>query len=167
MTSFRSSNEMAEMARELFKDASSRSGWSATVANISTDSKEHWGFLIQKENEASRLVDVRSRKRLNRSDIEPQDEWQWIELHGVQPNDNGWLFNRKSEWIAFETATSFIIVDRKRLIRFVEENVDMTSLVTAPSEARYKVYSRNKRSDALTLVETKRLQMFAEVIWTK
>ena len=112
-------------------------------------------------------MDVRSRKRISRQDSEPQDNWQWVELHGVNPNDQGWLFGRKADWIAFETYKSFIIVDKQKLIKFIRESIDTTSLVLSPGEAKYRVYSRNNRFDAITLVETEKLNQIAEETWDK
>jgi hypothetical protein len=157
----------SERARAEFQSLATRLGWAVKVANTSNDEVDHRGFLIEKNTGISHLVQVRSRKRIRREDSEPQDNWQWVELHGVNPNDQGWLFGRNTDWIAFETNKSFILVDKQKLIKLVKESIDTTSLVLSPGEAKYRVYSRKNRFDAITLIETEKLNQIAEETWDK
>lgn len=61
-------------------------------------------------------------KKIDKQDKEPQDAYVWIELRSVQGKP-GWLSDR-SEWIAFATRRSFLLVKRERLLNFVKENTD-------------------------------------------
>ena len=105
-------------------------------------------------------------KRVQRSDNNVQDKWIWIELHGVRPKDNGWLYG-KSKVIAFETKESFLLVKRCDLISLVEKYVDMNSEVYSAQEARYKIYQRRGRADKITMIETDKLKEIKFTEWKK
>jgi hypothetical protein len=112
-------------------------------------------------------VDVKSMKRLSRYDAKAQDEWVWIELHGVRANDAGWLYGGKADLIAFEKQHSFIIVMRTRLASLIPELVNMNTLVRSPREAKYQVYNRPGRPDRITLIQTEKLHNIKWDEWAK
>ena len=58
-------------------------GWTVTVASSQEDD-EHWDFLLKKDDKNTK-VDVKAMKRINRNDANLQDEYTWIEIHGVRP----------------------------------------------------------------------------------
>jgi hypothetical protein len=66
----------------------------------------------------------------------------WIELHGSWPDNNGWLYDGKSDLLAFETKESFVLVKRSALIELVESKVDKNKRVHNSSEALYCIYNR-------------------------
>jgi hypothetical protein len=105
-------------------------------------------------------------KRIKRSDEFVQDEWCWVELHGVRKNDKGWLYG-KAKVIAFETDKDFILVKRTDLIKLVNKYVNSDILVNSAEEAKYKVYQRRGRADKITLIETAKLKEIKHVIWSK
>ena len=105
-------------------------------------------------------------KRMQRSDEKVQDKWIWIELHGVRPKDDGWLYG-KAKVIAFETTDSFILVKRSDLITLVHKYVNLDSQVFSAIEAKYKVYQRKGRADKITMIETDRLKEIKFTKWKK
>lgn len=127
---------------------------------------EHWDYRILKGTQNYR-VEVKSIKKISRHDNVVQDEWTWIELHGVRENDGGWLFAGKSDLIAFERPESFIIVKRNDLIRIVSSIVDFSMTVFDSGQAHYKVYRRNYRFDKISLIETKHLDSIKWDEWKK
>jgi hypothetical protein len=90
--------------------------------------------------------------------VELCDSWIWIELHGVNSNDSGWLFNSQADLIAFERAYYFILVKRMELIKLVSHLVDLNQTVHFPELARYKTYQRKGRCDKLTMIEADKIE---------
>ena len=106
-------------------------------------------------------------KRLSRRDSSVQDEWIWIELHGVREHGRGWLYDGKAELMAFEKKGSFVVVRRDDLIKLVEQLVDVNTTAHSARAARYKVYSRPGRPDRITMIETKKLAGISWDEWPK
>lgn len=153
-------------AEHLFAQIARAKGWEIYEPSSYQDINEHWDMEIRK-GEESYKVDVKAMKRLNRSNSAPQDEWHWIELHGVRKNDEGWLYGGKADLIAFETKSSFIIVKREDLIKFIEDKVDFSTKVSSSYDAKYKIYQRKNRYDKLTLVKTDDLRKIKWNEWEK
>jgi hypothetical protein len=152
---------MGEKAEDVFARIAAQKGWKVTTASNYANINDHWDFLIQKGAERYR-VDVKGMKRLSRHDSGVQDNWIWIELHGVREHDRGWLYGGKADLIAFEKKGSFVIARRDDLIKLVEQLVDMNTIVHSAKDARYKVYSRPGRPDRITMIETEKL---ASIRW--
>ena len=111
-------------------------------------------------------VDIKARKKTSRSDSDAQDEWIWIEFQNVRGN-LGWLYG-EADNIAFETQDSFVIVDRKSLIDYVENAVDMAKPVRKSYPAKYNTYQRAGRNDLLTMVElSKIIENCNHFVWQK
>ncbi|WNC31766.1 MULTISPECIES: hypothetical protein [unclassified Thermosynechococcus] len=144
-------------AEDAFLELARKQGFQVHHASEAADIHEHWDCLLIK-GYASLKVDIKAVKKIQRQDPQPQDQYTWIELQGVR--DQGWLFGGHSDYIAFQTLNSFILVQRTALIAFVQKNVDLAVQVTQPTEAlkkhqgKYPVYRRLGRSDRLILVET-------------
>jgi len=153
--------EIGLNAQDIFDKIAQSRGWHVKNAGSSEDMNEHWDRLIKKGIESYK-VEVKSMKRLARQDSKVQDDWVWIELHGVRNYDQGWLYGGKSDIIAFEKKESFLIVKRLDLIDLIPRIVAMDSLVTNVREARYKIYQRSGRPDKITLIKTDDL---LEIMW--
>lgn len=172
--------EIGQQAENLFVHLAKAQGYTVQYANSLQDIDEHWDYEIAKEAESYK-VDVKGRKRVSRNDASPQDIWIWVEIHGVRPKDQGWLYGGKSELIAFERASDFVIVkteDLKQLIpKLLEKETDIDAnvenkkvnykWVASASEAQYKLYRRKGRKDILTLIQFTDLQEIIWEIWKK
>lgn len=153
-------------AEELFVVKANEYGFDVKKTSKEDDMFKKIDFYIRKspvfrknDQDCGRIytVDVKSMKKISRIDTEPQDQWVWIELHGVNAGNKGWLFGGKSDFIAFQTRQGFILVRREALIILVDELIDITRRVRTASEAPYKVYQRAGRYDEITLIEKKHL----------
>lgn len=156
-------------AEDVFLELARKQGFQVHHASKAADIHEHWDYSLTKGN-ASLKVDIKAVKKIQRQDPQPQDQYTWIELQGVR--DQGWLFGGHSDYIAFQTFNSFILVRRTALIAFVQKNVHPTAQVNQPTDAlkkqqgKYPVYSRPERSDRLILVETDILrQLSGSIEW--
>ena len=158
--------ERGERAETQFARLAVSRGWKVTEAIDRQDIDDHWDVLIEKGAERYR-VDVKAMKRIKRGDANVQDRWVWIELRGVREGERGWLFGGKADWIAFERAKSFVIVERKTLAALILKLVDPKAIVTSPALAHYKVYQRPHRLDKLTLIETTQLDTIRLAEWGK
>jgi len=158
--------EIGDRAENIFKRMAVSRGWELEDAPEESNINEHWDFLMKKENESYK-VDIKGMKRVRRSDQSVQDEWVWIELHGVRPYDRGWLYDGKADLISFEKMTSFVIVKRIDLIALVEKQVDLKTLVHSPGEAKYRIYNRSGRPDRITLIEMDKLNLIKWGEWAK
>lgn len=136
-------------------------GYKICISNPDQDRNEHWDYELFKDGKRFK-VEVKAMKKLKRSDPHPQDRYAWIEIHGVRDWDEGWLYGGRSDYIAFETKKSFVLVSRKKLIDYINANLS-NEIVYKPedalvkdSENRYRRYRRRKnqkRSDEVILVE--------------
>jgi hypothetical protein len=158
--------EIGQKAEDVFASMATKRGWKVTAASTYANMNDHWDLLIEKGTERYR-VDVKGMKRLSRHDASVQDEWIWIELHSVREYDRGWLYGGKAELIAFEKEGSFVIVRRNDLIKLVEQFVDVNTPVYSAKDARYKVYSRPRRPDKVTMMETEKLACIRWDEWSK
>jgi hypothetical protein len=104
-------------------------------------------------------------KRESRIDESLNQEWVWIEFRNVR-GEVGWLFG-KANWIAFETADSFLIIDRHDLYQHVRRAVDREAKVETAREAKYKTYTRKGRPDQIAQIRLEDLRKIKLEEWGK
>ena len=158
--------ELGRRAEDTFARLAVKHGFKVTASSEKGNIDEHFDYVIERDGK-SHKVDVKSIKRKSREDTELQDEFLWIELHGVRADDKGWLYDGKADLIAFELANSFRIVDRLELIALVENLVDFEAKVSSSKDALYKVYSRKSRPDLLTMIKSEDVLQLRHAEWRK
>jgi hypothetical protein len=161
----RDSLEIGQGAENAFALIAAARGWYVGAASSESDRNAHWDFVIARR-QTRYLVDVKSRKRRHRHANAFEENWTWIELHGTRPDDLGWLYDGQADLIAFETESTFLIAQRKRLISLVEDTVDFCTVTYSPGHAYYAVYHRGAH-DQITLVETARIRTIRWDEWSK
>jgi hypothetical protein len=157
--------ELGEKAEELFADLARKAGWQVSPSSRDQNIDEHWDFQIAKGGETFK-VEVKSAKRVDRSDSGIQFDYTWVEIHGVRPKDTGWLFG-KADLIAFEREAAFVFVKRLDLLKVVNKKVNLVAKVTNPRDALYKIYRRDGRKDKLTLLPSVDLEEIKFMEWKK
>lgn len=155
--------EMGLFAEALFKAIAQSKGWVTIDPTAVEDKKYHIDLIIQK-GETKHRIDVKCMKRIARTDSAPQDEWVWLELHGTNKGNPGWIHGGKADYIAFERINTFLIVKRLSLIDYVKDNIG-TRWVTRPNQAKYCLYQRTGREDILTLVKAEDLKKCECHVW--
>jgi hypothetical protein len=104
-------------------------------------------------------------KKFRRSDPETTDRLHYIEIRNVQ-GKVGWLYG-KADYIAFETRSWWVVVDRAKLAEFVESAIwqgdDQFGLKPEP----YKLIQREGRQDIITIVPTVDLLSIASQVLVK
>lgn len=155
---------MGRRAEDLFVATAQKRGWTVTPAPKEADIHEHWDFEIVKDGYV-RKVEVKAMKREKRGDEMLNPEWVWIEFRNVR-GEVGWLFG-KANWIAFETADSFLIIDRHDLYQHVRRAVDRETKVESAREAKYKTYTRAGRPDQIAQIRLDDLKKIKKEEWSK
>ena len=157
--------ELGQNAESYFSRSALKHGWRVEPASSAGNKHEHFDFVMSKDGKSFK-VEVKSRKRMRRSDADVQDEHIWVELHGVRKDDDGWLYGN-ADLIAFELKSSFRIVRRTDLAELVKTLVDFETRVKHSRDALYKSYSRRNRHDELTIIKSEDLLRITVLDWTK
>jgi hypothetical protein len=164
----RDSLEIGNTAQGRFVEVAIERDWEVTPATKDQDIDEHWDYMIiRNETEEKFRVDIKGLKRAGRWDVDVQEEWVWVESHGVRKNDSGWLFGGRADLFAFERKDDFVIIKKGTLQYLVNLLVDGSKRVRKACEAKYKTYSRQGRSDLLLMIEMKHIAKDCWEIWPK
>lgn len=164
----RDSLELGNTAQEIFKNLAIKKGFEVIPSSERQDIDEHWDYLIIKNATSEKInVDIKAMKRIGRWDEKAQEDWVWIEFHGVRPNDPGWLFGSKANLFAFERKDDFVIIKKDALQYLANSLVDKSKKVQKASEAKYRIYSRQGRNDLIAMIEMKYIERDCWEIWPK
>ncbi len=165
---YRDSFELGNISQETFRDIAIQRGWEVVKATEEQDINEHWDCVIIKNSTGEKLnVDIKALKRLSRWDERVQEEWVWIEFHGVRPEDRGWLFGGEADLFAFERKDDFVIIKKDTLQYLANSLVDKSKPVQKASEAKHRIYSRQGRPDLISMIEMKNIVRDCWEIWPK
>lgn len=111
-------------------------------------------------------IDVKAKKKLNRSDKSEQDDLIWLEFKNVQ-GKNGWL-NSNVDIIAFERDNDFVLAQRKNILYWAQRACDLNKTVQYSKDALYKGYTRKGRKDLISIVKiSDMMDNVAHRIWEK
>lgn len=135
-----------------FQNAIKHQGYSWRFSDDKEDMYDHVDYWLNGGG-GEFGVDLKSMKKINRSDTSTQSEKIWVELMNVR-GEKGWLLG-KSEFICFEQPHHFLFVNRKELLlhvlRILKENGNKK--VDTASEAEYNWYQRAGRKDKITIIK--------------
>lgn len=113
-------------------------------SNKEQDMNEHWDLKLEIK------YDVKSMKKVKRSDLHPNENIHWVELKNVH-GKLGWLYGEANKF-SFETEDYWIEVDKIKLQDFIKEKCKNKETCQTPE--LYKLYTRESRKDVVTLVKT-------------
>lgn len=145
------------LAEKSFQDAMEIKSIQVINSSEKDDIKNHIdGYFIYDGKKYS--YDVKSLKKINRSDDKFDLNKIWIEFQNVN-GDIGWLYG-EADYICFEYENEFLCVNRKMLVQFCEMEVDMSNVYE--EKYPYKLYSRSRygRNDLTTIIEKFDLMVF-------
>ena len=130
---------------------------------------DHVDFHLTSEEEDGKMkamVDVKARKKVSRRDAFYQDQLIWVEFKNVS-GKLGWLYGL-SDFIAFETESSFVLAFRKELADWCEAHIDLDREVRSPRKALYSAYTRKGKQDLLSLIKLEDVKKLPNTaIWKK
>mgnify|MGYP003650210632 FL=1 len=141
--------ELGLKTENLFEEVAKKENFIVLKSSLSEDRYKHIDFFLEQDH-FKYSVDVKARKKTNRDDAKVNDEWTWIEFKNVLGR-KGWLYG-EADYIAFERADDFLMVNRENLVKFCEDKVDLETMVSRAYQAEYKVYQRQGRRDLITRI---------------
>lgn len=164
----RGSFEMGNSAESLFSKTIKKYGFTCDKTVDSDDIHNHIDYFISKNNRVFG-VDVKAMKRISFDDKEVQDEYHWLELHGVNEGNDGWIFDGKSDFIVFEMKDSFLLVPRFKLVNYLtDEVIGKYQKVFNPRHCIDEgIYQRSGRLDKLTLISSEKLKKMCSTVLPK
>lgn len=153
-------------AENRFAQIAAMYGLKVKWASFNEDTQQHFDIIIKNSKGMKRRVDVKSMKTISRETNVIQDDYIWLELHGVNNGNNGWIFGGKANYIAFETKKEFLLVPRLKLAEFAKKIIESKPNHTQrndgknvlPKDGKYTIYTRKGRIDQLVLVERKEIE---------
>mgnify|MGYP003642350368 FL=1 len=110
-------------------------------------------------------IDVKAKKKINRSDSEEQDDLIWVEFLNVQGRE-GWL-RGQTDIIAFERDDDFILIRRNYLLGMCQVRCDLSNRVTNSKDALYKGYQREGRKDLISIIKMSDVLDLPHQVWKK
>jgi len=108
---------------------------------------EHWDVQGRRRNGQLYKYDVKSLKKLNRSDPDYRDDVTWVEGTNVR-GDKGWL-KGEADYIAFERKSEWLLIPRHILYDWV---LDQIAKINTVGKGLYQIYTRDNRLDKITLI---------------
>jgi hypothetical protein len=143
-------------AEEAFAAKARARGYLVEKSTKQEDCNEHFDWILQVSNTLTTIrVDVKSRKKLNRRDENPNDAFVWVEFKNGE-GDPGWLYGG-ADWIAFEQEGCWLICDREELRKYAESVVDFDEFAReGPKLGVHKLLQRQRtnRHDLTTTLNT-------------
>ena len=115
--------EQGKDAESKFVNLAQQRGLDIREATAHQNIVDHWDKAIRKDKGRWYRVEIKSMKKINRSDKESQARYTIIELKGVTGHP-GWLYG-KSDFFAFEMKNRFIIVAKDELVILIEEQLKL------------------------------------------
>lgn len=153
-----------EKAEDLFEKLAINRGLKIAKASFKQQ-LSHIDFLLTNKDKKTYFIDIKARKRINRSSENFSDDLVWIEFKNVSGNE-GWLYGA-ADFISFERENDFVIVPRKNLVLICEKIVT-NKIANKSSEALYNRYTRKDRKDELSLIKMQDILNGTKVqIWLK
>lgn len=156
-------SEVGAKAEEVFAEILRKEGYEVRMANFS-EQMRHLDIIATK-NKKEFTFDVKSRKKVSRSDDSAQDSLVWIEVLSVSGR-MGWAFSNVDN-IAFEREKDFVVVSQKKLADFVTKNCNLKKIAYTAKDAVYCKYERSGRKDCLTLIKNEDIVKLAKKIFPK
>ena len=131
-----------------FVKVASTKGYKVHKSSKTEDIHGHIDYWLENEKGDRKSVDVKGRKKGNRSDTKFSEDWVWIEFKNVQ-GKNGWV-KGKADFVAFEFENSFLLVKRAELRQLARELIkDRSKRARYGGEAKNVLYSRESRPNEL------------------
>lgn len=109
------------------------------------DINEHWDLKVEFK------IDVKSLKKIRRSDSETNEFYHFIELKNVN-GKLGWLYG-EADLFAFETNEYWILVSKEDLQSYISQKTAKV-YVNNSDECLHCLYRREGRKDEITMVKT-------------
>jgi len=135
-------------AEKLYKQVAMNNGYLIIDATVHENKNKHIDFIVKKEkdtNNESFTVDVKSLKKINRSDKNIDDSLICIELQNVS-GGTGWLYGKEDK-LAFFIQEGICTISRLDLLNlFNTLNIDLNvkSMQSTKNKKVHTIYDRSQ-----------------------
>lgn len=160
----RGAAENGRRAEKGFVKTTKGKGYKIRTSTIDENMFGHIDFHVKLTDGSIFSVDVKAIKSI-KTGWDLQDEWLWLEFLNVHGHD-GWLYG-KSEYMAFETFTSFVLCPRIEVQKLAEELIDIEDFAGKTEWAKYRVYRRPGRKDKIGMIQYSDLESITHEVWVK
>jgi hypothetical protein len=146
-----------------------------TPATDEQDKFEHWDIKLEPKDPNCLLIkwdaedkdlrfDVKSLKHITRQDEELNEDFHFLEIKNI----NGYpgSIYGKADYMVFEKFKTWVVVDRIKLVEFVEEFL-VNPVYCFKKPLPYAIYTRQNKQDEIMLVETNKLEEISTLIIDK
>jgi len=72
----------------------------------------------------------------------PAKDGVWLQMHGMRPDDEGWIISGQSHFVALQTPTEFLICNRRALWAYVDKHV-LREVVATPQQADHRCFKES------------------------
>lgn len=138
-------------AQDRFAECIIKHNFQIKVSSKEEDINSHIDFFIRRNSDGAVFsVDVKAKRTLKKHEPASNIDWLYIEIKNTM-GARGWIHG-DADLIAFEREDCFLVVDRVSLLEFLMKRCDLTQRAVAASEAYYIAYTRDNRSDLITMM---------------
>lgn len=81
----------------------------------------------------------------------PAPKGVWLQVHGVRPDDDGYIISGQSHFVALQTDKEFLICSRRALWAYIDKHV-LRETVTTPEQADHRYYKPGPLNEAITWI---------------
>jgi hypothetical protein len=136
------SYQLGANAERQFERLCTKKGWRWRKASPEEDAEQHWDYLIQRTAQSSpERIEVKSEKRLRRSDPAPSKTFTWLEWQGGGTNNAGWLCGN-ADWIAFHQGNGFLMCRRTQCLKLAEAHASTALTYSTGPVQLHQLYQR-------------------------
>jgi len=127
-------------------------------ANSEQDMFEHWDVEGELNGKLLKF-DVKGMKKINRLDVNYQDDITWVEGTNVH-GKIGWI-KGKANIIVFERFFCWLLVDREELLHLVITKLKENNY--KKGKGIYMIYQREGRKDKITMVPYQDIEQLTHI----
>jgi hypothetical protein len=127
-------------------------------ADSEQDMFEHWDIEGELNGKLLKF-DVKGRKKINRLDVNYQDNITWVEETNVH-GKSGWI-KGKADIIVFERCSHWLLVNREELLNLVNNKLKENNY--KKGKGIYMIYQRTGRKDKITMVPFQDIEQLTRI----
>lgn len=143
------SKRLGQTAEDLFYNHFINKNKKIRTATNNENRRRHYDFVVFEESLGRFIrIEVKSIKARKRGQ-QPDPSIVYLEVHNIDGHP-GWIYG-ESDYIAFQTPTGFMMVNRMRLVEKVKHFYDKLPYVTE-SGLDYTLYGRFNRMDLVMVL---------------
>lgn len=97
--------------------------------------------------------------------VQTNKSFVWVEVKNKEGKP-GWLFG-SSDFLVFDTKSSFVLVSKEKMIKFIMKNLDSPRVSSAKKGSLYGSFQREGTNEQTVLVPIEDIKKISYEIWSK